>query len=190
MFANAHRPRSMVTPLARHAGGRAILRRQPGGGRPLAAPTYGASPSSAQQPGSASLDDLMAADDLGFQSIFLHILAERAHPKNYARMIGTLPQLGALLKASHEAGHDEQAEHFRAVFGDADIVFNYEEGKPNGDAHIVFRSRSGDYRIFLILPKIRSEVVNSEVRVLQGGVWSSAEDFLKARAAAAAPAAP
>ncbi|MHC4240350.1 MAG: eCIS core domain-containing protein [Planctomycetota bacterium] len=129
------------------------------------------------------LDDMLAADDLSFQSILIHFLTERFNVPNYERRIGT--NIGNLFPRSHRAGHDAQAEHFQQIFNDPSIYFNYEEPKANGDYHIAFRSRNERYRVFVILRRTGRAVVDAEVLVrTTDRRWMTVEDFLAARAAA------
>jgi hypothetical protein len=171
-------PKTQVLPmrLLTHAG------RVGGGGffSPVIADAFAA--------GYVDIDDLLATDDLAFQSILVHFLTERAKVKNYARRIGTPSLLtNAVFDPAHAAGHDAQAEHFRDVFNDPSIKFNYEEPKPSGTYHIVFKSHDHGYRVFLIVHRIRAEVSNSEVKVQTKDLrWLTPEDFLKAQAAAGA----
>jgi hypothetical protein len=140
----------------------------------------------AAESGYVDLDDMLATDDLSFQSILVHFLTERFNIRNYERRIGTaMPEFNR----AHEAGHTAQAQHLRDVLSDPSIVFNYEEPKPNGDAHIVFRSTTRGYRVFLILRHIQRAVMNSEIRIFTiDRRWLSVSDFLAERAAAPAPA--
>ncbi len=134
--------------------------------------------------GYVDLDDLLATDSLGFQSILIHFLTERFSVPDYERLIGTAA-LGTQFNRAHTAGHEAQVQHFQSVFNDPSIRFNYEEIKPNGSAHIVFRSRDGGYRIFLIVHRIRGAVSGSEVRVrTTADGWLTVEEFLRRRAAA------
>jgi Domain of unknown function (DUF4157) len=140
--------------------------------------------------GYVDLDDLLAADDLAFQSMLVHFLRERASTPNYAHRIG-MPDMDtqAVFRPAHEAGHTAQAEHFQDIFGDPSIRFNYEERKPDGSAHIVFRSHDAGYRVFLIIRRLGGEVSNSEVRVqTRDRRWRTVQQFLNERAAAAAGA--
>jgi hypothetical protein len=140
--------------------------------------------------GYVDLDDLLAADDLAFQSMLVHFLRERASTPNYAHRIG-MPDMDtqAVFHPAHEAGHTAQAEHFQDIFSDPSIRFNYEERKPDGSAHIVFRSHDAGYRVFLIIRRLGGEVSNSEVRVhTRDRRWRTVQEFLNERAAAAAGA--
>jgi hypothetical protein len=154
--------------------------------------------------GYVDLDDLMASDDLGFQSLMLHFLAERFNVNRYAHRIGTddLSPINLTtlrpnpeFTRAHEVGHQAQVAHFREVFSDPSIEFNYEEGKPSGDAHLVFKSHTGHYRIFVVMHKaVRTATsrvrATSEATVMvmtSDGQWHTVEDFLQMRAAAAAP---
>jgi hypothetical protein len=133
--------------------------------------------------GYVDLDDLLATDNLAFQSMMVHFLAERSHVTNYDRRIGTASlRTKAVFKPAHEAGHEAQAEHFRDIFSDPDIKYVYNEAKPHGAYHIVFHSAAKGNWIFLILHRIRNEVTNSEVKIRKGGKWLSVEDFLAQRA--------
>jgi len=129
------------------------------------------------------LDDMLAADDLSFQSILIHFLTERFSVPNYERRIGT--NIGPQFPRAHRAGHDAQAEHFQHIFNDPSIYFNYEEPKASGNYHIAFRSRDERYRVYIIFRRTGRPVVDSEVSVrTTDRRWLTVEDFLAERAAA------
>lgn len=137
--------------------------------------------------GYVDLDDLVAADDIGFQSVLIHFLTERAVVQNYVQLLGTRGLFPAFARA-HRAGHDAQAEHFRALTGDPSIVFNRQRNISRGEAQMVFRSRNEGYRIFVRFRRLRADVVDIDVRVRQGSETFSFEEFLARRAPAAAAA--
>ena len=159
--------------------------------------------------GYLDLDDLMASDDLAFQSLLLHILAERFSVNRYTQRIGTdglspiilappyLPpyQPNPVFTRAHGKGHEAQAAHFKEVFNDPSIEYNYEEGKPWGDAYIAFKSTTGHYRIFLIMhhavktptSQVRATTEGTISVMTADGKWHTVEEFLQSRAAAAAP---
>jgi hypothetical protein len=143
--------------------------------------------------GYVDLDDLMASDDLGFQSIMVHFLEERAVTRRYEQRIGTpgldlnTPAGNRTFTRGHRAGHNAQAEHFRDVFNDPSIVFNRERRRNNaGDADIIFRSRTHNYRILVTLRRALTSAAGARPRNLTGGTVSvrhqgqnfTVEDFL------------
>lgn len=143
--------------------------------------------------GYVDLDDLMASDDVAFQSILLHILQERAATNRYAQRIGS-PSLNPGTPAGrraynrgHRAGHTAQEEHFQDVFGDPDIHYHGQDIDANGNASIIFRSRTNNYRIYLRLRRAVQRpggptphlTTGGETRVRYNRQWYSVEEFLE-----------
>lgn len=142
--------------------------------------------------GYVDLEDLLASDDLAFQSILIHFLEERAVTPRYEQRIGTpgldlnTPAGSANFRRAHRAGHDAQADHWRDVMGDPSIRFSTEFRNANGDAHIVFRSRDHNYRIFITLRRALPSAAGVAPRHTTGGItrirhnnqWFSVENFL------------
>ena len=143
--------------------------------------------------GYVDLDDLMASDDIAFQSIMVHFLEERAVTNRYAQRIGT-PGLDAntpagerAFRRGHNAGHVAQAENFRDIFNDPSIIFNRERRRNNaGDADIIFRSATHNYRILITLRRAVPSSTGARPRNLTGGTVTvrylgntyTVEDFL------------
>ncbi|MGY0614927.1 eCIS core domain-containing protein [Vibrio sp. FJH11] len=138
--------------------------------------------------GYVDLDDLMASDDLGFQSVMLHFLTERFNVRNYDRRLGML-NLDAEWDRVHPLGIRAEAEFLQDVFNDPSIYHNWVD--ENASRLIsAFRSRDGHYQIFIIIRGGGRERRGAEISVrTQDGRRMSAEDFLAERNAAA-PAAP
>jgi len=133
------------------------------------------------------LDDLMASDDVSFQSMLVHFLAERFSVRDYARRIGT--NLDPLFDRAHRIGREAEADLLRDILGDPSIQYVYEERRPNGTLVVGFRSRDERYRVFIIIRGAGREVRGGIVRVLtRDRRRISLNDFLRERAAAAAPA--
>jgi len=142
--------------------------------------------------GYVDLEDLLASDDLAFQSILVHFLQERAVTPRYEQRIGTpgldpnTPAGAVSFRRAHRAGHDAQADHWQDVMGDSSIRFSTEFRNANGDAHIVFRSRDHNYRIFITLRRALPSTTGGAPRRTTGGItrirhnnqWFSVEDFL------------
>jgi hypothetical protein len=143
--------------------------------------------------GYVDLDDLMASDDVSFQSILLHILQERAATNRYAQRIGS-PSLDSntpvgrrAFNRGHRAGHTAQEEHFQDVFGDPDIHYHGQDIDANGNASIIFRSRTNNYRIYLRLRRAVQVpggpaphlTTGGETRVRYNRHWYSVEEFLE-----------
>ncbi len=143
--------------------------------------------------GYVDLDDLMASDDVAFQSILLHILQERAATNRYAQRIGS-PSLNPgtpvgrrAYNRGHRAGHTAQEEHFQDVFGDPDIHYHGQDIDANGNASIIFRSRTNNYRIYLRLRRAVQRpggptphrTTGGETRVRYNRQWYSVEEFLE-----------
>ena len=154
--------------------------------------------------GYVDMDDLLASDDLGFQSMLLHFIAERFDVYRYADRIGTegmLPidlttrRFRPFFNHAHEAGHQAQVEHLRDVFNDPDIEFNYDEAKPWGDLHMVFKSKPGKYRIFLIIRRAVKTATNAVPAVtraivkvrMEDGTWPDVAEFIEKRKAVVQP---
>ncbi|ULQ53233.1 eCIS core domain-containing protein [Flavihumibacter fluvii] len=154
--------------------------------------------------GYVDLDDLLASDDLGFQSMFLHFIAERFDVNRYADRIGTegmLPidlttrRFRPFFNHAHEAGHQAQLAHLRDVFNDTAIEFNYEEAKPNGSLHMVFKSKPGKYRVFLVIHRAVRTATNTVPAItgaiikirLEDGSWPDVSDFIQQRTAIVQP---
>jgi len=141
--------------------------------------------------GYVDLEDLLSTDRLAFQSIFVHILAERFGSPNYARRIGSNTFTGKEVRATHEMGHQAQAFHFQGVFHDPSIQFIYEEPKPGNKSHIVFRSGDKKYEVFVIVSRLNQDISHAEVRVRDADhQWYTADEFLARQAASAPPPAP
>ena len=126
--------------------------------------------------GYVDLDDLMASDDLGFQSIMLHFIEERAVTPRYEQRIGSpslderTPAGGRAFNRGHTAGHNAQAEHFRDVFNDPSIVFSRGRRRNNaGDADIIFRSQTHGYRIMLGIDRALFSTTGRRPRNVTGG---------------------
>lgn len=142
--------------------------------------------------GYVDVDDLMASDDLGFQSIMLHFIEERAVTNRYAQRIGSpslnpgTPAGNRSFRRGHRAGHTAQAEHFQDVFGDPSITFNHERANNRGDAFIVFRSATHNYRIIITLRRAVTSATGARPRNVTGGTVTvryqrqtyTVEDFL------------
>jgi hypothetical protein len=129
--------------------------------------------------GYVDMEDLLSTDRLAFQSILVHILAERFSSPNYARRIGGNTFTGQEYKAAHAAGHHAQAFHFQGVFNDPSIKFVYEEPKPGNRAHIVFRSTEKKYEVFVIVSRTNEDISHAEVRVRDADhKWYTADEFL------------
>lgn len=129
--------------------------------------------------GYVDLDDLMASDDLSFQSIMVHFLEERAVTNRYEQRIGTpgldsnTPAGNRTFTRGHDAGHTAQAEHFRDVFNDPSIIFNRERRRNNaGDVDVIFRSRTHNYRILITLRRALTSSTGARPRNLTGGTVS------------------
>jgi hypothetical protein len=142
--------------------------------------------------GYVDIDDLMASDDLSFQSILLHFLQERAVTPRYEQRIGTASMdvnttAGArAFNRGHTAGRTAEEEHWQDVFGDSDIRFSYEDLNARGTGNVVFRSPSNNYNIFITVrraaqvpggPAPRRET-GAQTRVRYNNQWYSVEDFL------------
>jgi hypothetical protein len=144
--------------------------------------------------GYVDLDDLLASDNLIFQTRLIHILAERSATRNYERRIGTFfepPHTAAHLREfnrAHRTAFEAEAELFRDILRDPTIRFLYREPRPNGNVVTAFQSDEG-YRIFKIGHAARRpEVLTAEVKVLtRDRRWLTFEQFRTERAAAAAP---
>jgi hypothetical protein len=149
--------------------------------------------------GYVDVNDLMASDDLSFQSILVHFLAERFATSRYNERIGT-PSVDASTPAgarsfnrAHDAGHDAQERHFQDIFNDPSIRFNYEAAnRSNGNVQMVFKSHNEGYRIFMFLDRAMGfagvtprTTTGARIRIRQNGNWFSVEEFQATRAAAA-----
>jgi subtilisin family serine protease len=88
--------------------------------------------------GYVDMEDLLAAEDLAFQLLMIHLLVERAQVRGYARRIGTA--IGPLYDRAHAIATEAEAEHLRNVIGDRTIMFRWEEEKPDGQVVFAFRS--------------------------------------------------
>lgn len=75
----------------------------------------------AWQSGYVDIDDLLAGDDLGFQTLLVHFLAERLSTPQYSKLIGT----GFLnihnFNKHHDKGIDAERDILRDFFGDMTI---------------------------------------------------------------------
>ncbi len=148
--------------------------------------------------GYVDLDDLMASEDLAFQSMMLHFLTEREVTPRYAQRIGTQSvnsdtvEGGRAFDRGHNAGHEAEAANFRALFNDDSIQFNYDETKERtGNLHVVFKSHDHGYRIFIIINRAfdgtgrrAQSTTGGRVRVRHRNRWFTVEEFMAQRAAA------
>ena len=129
--------------------------------------------------GYVDLEDLLSTDRLAFQSIMIHILAERLGSPNYSKRIGGNTFTGREVKATHEVGHQAQAFHFQGVFRDPSLQFIYAEAKPGNKSHMVFRSSEKKYEVFLVVSKLNEDISHAEVKVRDANhQWYTADDFL------------
>lgn len=141
------------------------------------------------QLGYVDLDDLMASDDLGFQSVMLHFLTERFNVRDYNRRLGTAG-VGAEWARVHPLGIQAEAAFLRDVFNDPSIHHNWVR-ETASTLVSAFRSRAERYHIFVIIRGGGRERRGAEISVrTRDGRRMSAEDFLAERRAAAPAAAP
>lgn len=136
------------------------------------------------QLGYVDLDDLMASDDLGFQSVMIHFLTERFNVRNYDRRLG-MASVGAEWGRVHPMGVRAEAEFLQDLFDDPSIHHNWVD--ENASRLIsAFRSRDERYHIFIIIRGGGRERRGAEISVrTRDGRRMSAEDFLAERAAVA-----
>jgi hypothetical protein len=135
------------------------------------------------QLGYVDLEDLLASDDLGFQSNFMHVLAERFAVRDYNRRLGTAG-VGAEWDTAHPVGLNAEAEFFQNIFSDPSIRYSWDRTSPNGNYIAVFRSRDNGYRVVLRINSGRSEIRGTHVSVRTAdGRTLSADAFLAERAA-------
>lgn len=135
--------------------------------------------------GYVDLDDMLASDDLAFQSLFIHFMEERAVTNRYAQRIGSPSLNQAAFDRGHEAGHQAQAEHWRDVMGDASIQFHRNETRPNGTVNLIFRSTDHNYRIFITIRRAARTPTNNPrtttgatTRIRFNSQWFTVEEFL------------
>jgi len=135
------------------------------------------------QLGYVDLDDLLASDDLGFQSNIIHVLAERFAVRNYNRRLGT-NSVGAEWARAHPVGLRAEATFFQNVFNDPSIRYSWDRTSPNGNYIAVFRSRAVGFRILLRIRGGRGEIRGTQISVrTRDGRTISANDFQIERAA-------
>jgi hypothetical protein len=99
--------------------------------------------------GYVDIDDLLASDDLGFQSVLVHFIRERTATRNYARRIGS-PSLDLNMPGpqqlefnrAHDQGIDAEVQLLRDYFGDPSIHFI--PGAGGGEIFRVYRNGRGD----------------------------------------------
>lgn len=132
------------------------------------------------------LDDMLASDDLGFQTRLVHLLAERFAARNYDRRIGTAFTLAEFNRA-HGIAREAEAEVFQGALGDPTIRFLYEEVRPNGTMVRAFRSDEG-YHIFKIVRGAGRPVQGAEVSVQTRDRRRLTIDEFRAERGAAVPA--
>jgi len=136
------------------------------------------------QLGYVDLDDLMASDDLGFQSVIIHFLTERFNVRNYARRLG-MANVGAEWSRVHPLGIRAEAAFLQDLFNDPSIHHNW-VNETATRLISAFRSRDERYHIFIIIRGGGRERRGAEISVkTRDGRRMSAEDFLAVRAAAA-----
>ncbi|WP_198266487.1 DUF4157 domain-containing protein [sulfur-oxidizing endosymbiont of Gigantopelta aegis] len=137
------------------------------------------------QLGYVDLDDLMASDDIGFQSLMIHFLTERFNVRNYNRRLG-MADVGAEWNRVHPMGIQAEAEFLQDLFNDPSIRRNWVDQNANRLIS-AFRSRDEAYHIFIIIRGSSGrERRGAEVSVrTKGGQRMSAQDFLRERAAVA-----
>ncbi len=139
------------------------------------------------QLGYVDLDDMLASDDLGFQSNIMHVLGERFAVRDYNRRLGTAG-VGAEWNRAHPVGLRAEAEFFQNIFNDPSIRFSWDRTSPNGNYIAVFRSRDQNYRVMLQITGGRNEVRGTHITVRTAdGRTLSVQDFQAERAAAVAP---
>ncbi len=71
--------------------------------------------------GYVDINDLLASDDLGLQSVLLHFLRERANTRRYANRIGTNTFTQAEFRRRHAEGIDAERDLLRDFFDDPTI---------------------------------------------------------------------
>jgi hypothetical protein len=92
--------------------------------------------------GYVDIDDLLASDDLGLQSVLLHFISERSSTRNYARRIGTDTFTMNEFRRVHAVGTDAEAGLLRDYFGDPTIQLVNDSPSPT--IRRVFRNSRGD----------------------------------------------
>jgi hypothetical protein len=140
--------------------------------------------------GYVDLDDLLGSSDIGFKLLLGHFITERLQVRNYARRIGTAG-LAPLFNNAHARGREAEAALLQDLLNDPSVEFHYDELKPNGTTFVrAFRSRNEGYRVYWVIRGVgaRAQISVTDIRVVDGAQRSSIEDFIAARAAAAAPA--
>lgn len=136
------------------------------------------------QLGYVDLDDFLASDDLGFQSNFIHLLAERFAVRDYNRRLGT-NGVGAEWARVHPVGLNAEAEFFQNIFSDPSIRYSWDRTYPSGNYIAVFRSRDDGYRVVLRINRGRSEIRGTQISVRTADNRTlTADAFLGERAAA------
>ena len=137
------------------------------------------------------LDDLMAADDIGFQAILMHLLEERNVNKDYVNGILNGPKPDDLTKdqnyrRSHQAAREQEAALFQDIFHDPTIVpppLSF--CPPSGKYEIKYRSKEG-WTIVELIEKPHAPVAEMNVWVVTGtaqkGETQKADDFAETRA--------
>ncbi len=71
--------------------------------------------------GYVDIDDLLASNDLGLQSVLVHFLRERSVTSNYAHRIGSDTFTDAEFQRAHGLGIQSEEELLRDFFGDPSI---------------------------------------------------------------------
>ncbi len=92
--------------------------------------------------GYVDIDDLLASDDLGLQSVLLHFIRERTASPNYARRIGGNTFTQKEFDRSHALGIEAEAALLRDFFGDPTI--HIVNDSPSPTIRRVFRNSRGD----------------------------------------------
>jgi len=88
------------------------------------------------------IDDLLASNDLGLQSVLVHFLCERGATRNYERRIGTETFTQTEFERVHALGIEAEAELLRDYFGDPSIQID--EDSPSRTIRRVFQNSRGD----------------------------------------------
>ena len=139
------------------------------------------------QLGYVDLDDLMASDDLGFQSLMMHFLTERFNVRDYDRRVGMTSVAGEWARV-HPMGVRAETELMRDVFNDPSIHHNW-VSETSSRLVSAFRSRDERYHIFLTVGNGGREIRGATIVVRTAdGRRLSVDEFLAERAGNTPPA--
>lgn len=127
------------------------------------------------------LDDLLASDDVSFQTNLVHFLTERFATPNYEKRIGAPKTLTEFYKV-HSVAHDAEADVLRDLIGDPALCFLGSGPAPDGSWEVEFGNILEGYSVMKEFSNPGKEVEPSRTYVqTYDGRQMSVEQYRKER---------